>query len=65
MATEETGSVLAQLMDIIEDRRKNPPEQSYTTTLFAGGVPKIGEKILEEAAEGQVLRAVVDQRDGV
>lgn len=51
MATEESGSVLAQLMDIIEDRRKNPPEKSYTTTLFAGGVPKIGEKIVEEAAE--------------
>jgi phosphoribosyl-ATP pyrophosphohydrolase len=51
MATEETGRVLAQLMEIIEDRRKNPPEKSYTTTLFSGGVPKIGEKIIEEAAE--------------
>ena len=38
-------------MAIIEDRRANPPEKSYTTKLFNGGVPKIGEKILEEAAE--------------
>lgn len=38
-------------MAIIEDRKANPPAKSYTTTLFAGGVPKIGEKITEEAAE--------------
>ncbi len=42
---------LAQLMAVIEERRDNPPARSYTTTLFAGGVPKIGEKIREEADE--------------
>ena len=42
---------LAHLMATIEDRKANPPAKSYTTTLFAGGVPKIGEKITEEAAE--------------
>lgn len=43
--------VLHQLMAIIEDRKANPPERSYTTTLFAGGLEKIGAKITEEAAE--------------
>lgn len=38
-------------MSVIEDRRNNPPAKSYTTSLFAGGVSKIGEKIVEEAAE--------------
>lgn len=38
-------------MAVIEDRRVNPPATSYTTRLFAGGVPKIGAKITEEAAE--------------
>jgi phosphoribosyl-ATP pyrophosphohydrolase len=38
-------------MDVISDRKENPPEKSYTTKLFNGGVPKIGEKIVEEAAE--------------
>ena len=28
-----------------------PPQRSYTTTLLAGGVEKIGEKIVEEASE--------------
>lgn len=38
-------------MATIEDRKANPPPKSYTTTLFAGGVDKIGEKIREEADE--------------
>jgi phosphoribosyl-ATP pyrophosphohydrolase len=38
-------------MAVIEDRKANPPAKSYTTRLLDGGVPKIGEKILEEAAE--------------
>jgi phosphoribosyl-ATP pyrophosphohydrolase len=46
-----SDSILARLMAVIEDRKANPPEKSYTTRLFAGGVPKIGEKVLEEAAE--------------
>src|SRR5437764_739739 len=49
MSTE--SSVLARLMAVIEDRKANPPAKSYTTRLLAGGVPKIGEKISEEAAE--------------
>ena len=44
-------SIFARLMAVIEDRKANPPPKSYTTTLLAGGVEKIGEKIREEAAE--------------
>jgi phosphoribosyl-ATP pyrophosphohydrolase len=43
--------VLSRLMQVIEDRKANLPANSYTTTLFAGGVEKIGGKIMEEAAE--------------
>jgi phosphoribosyl-ATP pyrophosphohydrolase len=49
--SESQQHILAQLMAVIEDRKINPPAKSYTTTLFAGGVPKIGDKITEEAAE--------------
>jgi len=38
-------------MTVIEDRKVNPPEKSYTTQLFQGGVDKIGAKIAEEARE--------------
>ncbi len=47
----DSTSVLAQLMSVIEERRRNPPAKSYTTSLFQGGVAKIGGKILEEARE--------------
>jgi phosphoribosyl-ATP pyrophosphohydrolase len=44
-------SVVAQLMAVIEDRKRNPPAKSYTTTLLNGGIPKIGGKVQEEARE--------------
>lgn len=47
----DTSPILSRLMEVIEDRRRNPPAKSYTTSLFEGGVPKIGRKILEEARE--------------
>ena len=46
-----SDDVFQQLMAVINDRRDNPPERSYTTKLFQGGVDKIGGKIMEEAAE--------------
>lgn len=49
--TDSTSQILHELMRVIEDRKTNPPERSYTTTLFAGGLDKIGAKILEEAHE--------------
>ncbi len=47
----DPAHVLQQLMAVIEDRKANPPEKSYTTLLFRGGVDKIGAKITEEAQE--------------
>jgi phosphoribosyl-ATP pyrophosphohydrolase len=35
----------------IADRAANPSEKSYTSKLLAGGVEKIGEKIVEESME--------------
>lgn len=46
-----SAQILADLMSVIEDRKANPPARSYTTSLFAAGVDKIGAKILEEAEE--------------
>lgn len=47
----ETSDILHRLMAVVHDRKANPPAKSYTTSLFAGGVDKIGAKITEEAAE--------------
>ena len=61
MTTDDSQSVFAQLMKTIEDRKANPPQRSYTTSLFAGGVEKIGAKITEEAAE--VVEAAAESGD--
>jgi len=58
-ATRPTA--FAQLMATIESRKANPPERSYTTSLFQGGVEKIGRKILEEANE--VVEAAAEPGD--
>lgn len=50
-ASPVAAHVLARLMAVIEDRKANPAAKSYTTTLLAGGVGKIGGKVCEEAAE--------------
>jgi phosphoribosyl-ATP pyrophosphohydrolase len=47
----DSALVLHKLMEVIEDRKRNPPEKSYTTSLLAGGVVRIGKKILEESKE--------------
>jgi len=47
----EAMHVIQRLTETIEQRRREMPEGSYTTQLFAGGVDKIGAKISEEAAE--------------
>jgi phosphoribosyl-ATP pyrophosphohydrolase len=45
-------SIVSSLLEVIAARKANPPpERSYVVTLLNGGVPKIGAKIVEEAAE--------------
>lgn len=45
------STIFRKLMSVIENRKIEMPEKSYTTRLFQEGVPKIGAKIIEEAAE--------------
>ena len=49
------------LYDIIESRRQNPSEKSYTSSLFAEGLPKIAQKVGEEGTE--VVVAALAQDD--
>ncbi len=49
---EDTGvEMLAELERIVEDRKLNPEEGSYTSYLFEKGVDKIAKKVGEEAVE--------------
>jgi phosphoribosyl-ATP pyrophosphohydrolase/phosphoribosyl-AMP cyclohydrolase len=44
-------SFLSTLSDIISDRKQNPDEHSYTSSLFHKGIDKIAQKVGEEAVE--------------
>lgn len=42
---------LTELETIIRDRKNNPTDKSYTSSLFAKGINKIAQKVGEEAVE--------------
>ncbi len=45
------GDFIDRLEGIIADRKQNPSEKSYTTSLFQKGIPAIAQKVGEEAVE--------------
>lgn len=45
------GDFLFDLEKVIQDRKSNPQENSYTSKLFAAGINKIAQKVGEEAVE--------------
>jgi len=49
--TDRNLRPIDELEQTILARQASPSEKSYTTQLLAGGVEKIGGKVLEEAAE--------------
>lgn len=42
---------LEKLEAIIQDRKSNPSDSSYTSSLFAKGINKVAQKVGEEAVE--------------
>ncbi len=53
---------IAQLEQVIQERKANPVEGSYTNFLFEKGVNKIAQKVGEEAVE-TVIDAVAGKQD--
>src|SRR6266542_1421004 len=61
------GAVLNKLYDLIESRRRDRPEGSYTTYLFEQALDKILKKLGEEASETiitQLLQNLVQKKLG-
>lgn len=48
---DKRREVIHQLIDVIEERRTNPVDGSYTNYLFTEGIDKVLKKVGEEAAE--------------
>lgn len=47
----ELKSIIEQLYEVIEERKSNPIEGSYTSYLFEKGIDKILKKVGEETTE--------------
>ena len=55
------GEVLEALERVVASRKGDSPEKSYTSRLLAGGVPRIGAKVTEEA--GELVQAAAGEAD--
>ncbi|MDD2923476.1 MAG: phosphoribosyl-ATP diphosphatase [Anaerolineales bacterium] len=53
---------IQSLYEIIQDRKNNPTEKSYTASLFANGLPKIAQKVGEEGVEVTIAALVQDDQ---
>jgi phosphoribosyl-ATP pyrophosphohydrolase len=51
---DQFGEALERLWRVIESRRGADPATSYTAKLFARGIPKIAQKLGEEAIEAVI-----------
>jgi phosphoribosyl-ATP pyrophosphohydrolase len=51
MTDKNITNVIAELYEVINDRRQNPAEGSYTCYLFEKGIDKILKKVGEECSE--------------
>lgn len=49
--TKNDVEFLAELQNLIDERRSNPIEGSYTNKLFSAGIDKILQKVGEESVE--------------
>lgn len=60
---EARGKTLQDVYDVIEDRKRNPKEDSYVSGLFEKGLDKIVKKIGEEAGEAIIASKNNDKKE--
>jgi len=60
----QSAYFLPTLENVIRERRTAAPEGSYTARLFAEGIPKIAQKVGEEAVE-TVIESLGNNREGL
>lgn len=61
---EEKGSgILEELFSVIQERKLDKPEGSYTVQLLEGGVERIAQKVIEEAGEAALAGAMLNREN--
>lgn len=62
---QEPPFSLEGLMALLQDRRENPPEGSYTSYLFSKGIDKILKKVGEESTEVIIAAKAGDKPEAI
>ena len=55
--TDDGSGVLEELFGLVQDRKREMPEGSYTARLLEEGVGRIAQKVIEEAGETAIAAA--------
>lgn len=63
-ADDSAEGFIRRLQNLIQERHRDLPQGSYTTSLFTKGVAKIAQKVGEEAVE-TVIEAVAGNREAM
>lgn len=62
----EAGSgVLEEIFALIQDRQREMPEGSYTVQLLQAGIPRIAQKVIEEAGETAIAAVQGADKDAL
>ena len=57
---DKGSGILEELFSVVQQRKKEMPEGSYTTELLRGGPGRAGQKVVEEAGESAIAAAQGD-----
>jgi len=61
---EDKGSgILEELFSVIQERKSDKPEDSYTVRLLESGVERIAQKVIEEAGESALPGATMNREN--
>ena len=58
--TDAGSGILEELFALVQDRKREMPEGSYTADLFQAGTGRIAQKVIEEAGESAIAAAQDD-----
>ena len=61
---DDGSGIIEELFSVIQDRKAEMPEGSYTTELLKGGPERIGQKVVEEAGE-TAIAAVAGRKENL
>ena len=60
-APQEGPGILEELMAVIQDRKRERPQGSYTARLFDEGMDRMAQKVIEEAGETAIAAVKGDR----